>query len=276
MEPFMAVRRAFVALSLVATMLSLGALAACGQKPAASAADTLTVAATAIPHAEVLEFIKPKLAQQGLNIQIKVFNDYVQPNTQVAEKRIDVSYFETLPYLETFNRDKGTNLIAIKGVHIEPIGAYSARYKSIAELPQGATVAIPNDASTEGRALLLLSRNNVITLKDPANPLSSLKDIAANPKGLKFKELEGATLPRVLNQVDLAIINTNYALDAKLNPSKDALLIEDSKSPYVNYLVGRPDNKDDPRVQKLAAALTTPQVAAFMAQKYQGAVVPAF
>ncbi|ALL15199.1 MetQ/NlpA family ABC transporter substrate-binding protein [Caulobacter henricii] len=269
----MVARRALVALSLAALALS-----ACGQKPDASssASDTLTVAATAIPHAEVLEFIKPKLAEQGLKIDIKVFNDYVQPNTQVAEKRIDVSYFQTLPYLETFNKDRGTNLIAIKGVHIEPIGAYSARFKSIADLPQGATVALPNDASTEGRALLLLSRNNVITLKDPANPLASLKDIAANPKGLKFKELEGATLPRVLNQVDLAIINTNYALDAKLNPSKDALLIEDSKSPYVNYLVGRPDNKDDPRVQKLAAALTTPEVAAFMARKYEGAVVPAF
>ncbi|MDI1363974.1 MAG: MetQ/NlpA family ABC transporter substrate-binding protein [bacterium] len=274
----MVARRAFVALSLAAATLSLGLLAACGQKPVASssASDTLTVAATAIPHAEVLEFIKPQLAADGLKIEIKVFNDYVQPNTQVAEKRIDVSYFETLPYLQTFNKDKGTNLIPIIGVHIEPIGAYSAKYKAIADLPQGATVAIPNDASTEGRALLLLSRNNVITLKDPANPLSSLKDIAANPKGLKFKELEGATLPRVLGQVDLAIINTNYALDAKLNPSKDALLIEDKKSPYVNYLVGRPDNKDDPRVKTLAAALTTPEVAAFMARKYAGAVVPAF
>jgi len=274
----MVARRAFVALSLAAMTVAAMTLAGCGQKPVASssASDTLTVAATAIPHAEVLEFIKPKLAAQGLKIEIKVFNDYAQPNVTVSEKKIDVSYFETLPYLETFNRDKGTNLIPIIGVHIEPIGAYSARFKSIADLPQGATVAIPNDASTEGRALLLLSRNGVITLKDPANPLSSLRDIAANPKGLKFKELEGATLPRVLNQVDLAIINTNYALDAKLNPGKDALLIEDSKSPYVNYLVGRPDNKDDPRVKKLAAALTSPEVATFMKQKYDGAVVPAF
>lgn len=271
----MVARRAAL-LSLAA--LSLGALAACGQKPVASspASDTLTVAATAIPHAEVLEFIKPKLAEQGLKIEIKVFNDYVQPNVQVAEKRIDVSYFQTLPYLETFNRDRGANLVPVIGVHIEPIGAYSARFKTIADLPQGASVAIPNDASTEGRALLLLARNNVITLKDLNNPLASLKDITANPRGLKFRELEGATLPRVLGQVDLAIINTNYALDAKLNPSKDALLIEDKNSPYVNYLVSRPDNKDDPRVRKLAAALTTPEVKAFMAQKYEGAVVPAF
>ncbi|WP_029907405.1 MetQ/NlpA family ABC transporter substrate-binding protein [Caulobacter sp. UNC358MFTsu5.1] len=255
--------------------LAVLSLAACAKKPAASAGDTLTVAATAIPHAEVLEFIKPKLAAQGLKIEIKVFNDYVQPNIQVAEKRMDVSYFETLPYLETFNRDKGTNLVPVIGVHIEPIGAYSHRYKSIAELPQGATVAIPNDASTEDRTLRLLAKNNVIGL-DLGKAGLSLKDIASNPKGLKFKELEGATLPRTLDQVDLAVINTNYALDAKLDPAKDALLIEDKNSPYVNYLVGRPDNKDDPRVQKLAKALTSPEVKAFMEQKYHGAVVPAF
>lgn len=264
-----------VARRAVLVSLAVLSLAACGKKPAASAGDTLTVAATAIPHAEVLEFIKPKLAAEGLKIEVKVFNDYVQPNIQVAEKRMDVSYFETLPYLETFNRDKGTNLVPVIGVHIEPIGAYSHRYKSIAELPQGATVAIPNDASTEDRTLRLLAKNNVIGL-DVSKAGLSLKDIASNPKGLKFKELEGATLPRTLDQVDLAVINTNYALDAKLDPAKDALLIEDKNSPYVNYLVGRPDNKDDPRVQKLAKALTSPEVKAFMEQKYHGAVVPAF
>lgn len=261
-----------------AALLSLAALmlAACSRQPAPSAGDTLTVAATAVPHAEVLEFIKPKLAAEGLKIEIKVFNDYVQPNIQVAEKRLDVNYFQTLPYLETFNADKGTNLIPVIGVHIEPLGAYSRKFKAIADLPAGATVAIPNEGSNEGRALLLLARNGVITLGDPNKALSTLKDITANPKNLKFKELEGATLPRVLDQVDLAVINTNYALDAKLDPAKDALLIEDRNSPYVNYLVGRPDNKDDPRVQKLAKALTSPEVKAFMDQKYAGAVVPAF
>lgn len=265
-----------VARRAVLVSLAILSLAACAKKPAASgASDTLTVAATAIPHAEVLEFIKPKLAAEGLKIEVKVFNDYVQPNIQVAEKRMDVSYFETLPYLETFNADKGTNLVPVIGVHIEPIGAYSHRYKSVAELPQGATVAIPNDASTEDRTLRLLAKNNVVGL-DTSKAGLSLKDITSNPKGLKFKELEGATLPRTLDQVDLAVINTNYALDAKLDPSKDALLIEDKDSPYVNYLVGRPDNKDDPRVQKLAKALTSPEVKAFMEQKYHGAVVPAF
>lgn len=273
----MVARRAFVALSLAALTLSTMSLTACGPKaPKASAPDTLTVAATAIPHAEVLEFIKPKLAAEGLKLEIKVFNDYVQPNTQVAEKRIDVSYFETLPYLENFNKEKGTTLIPIQGVHVEPIGAYSSKWKSIAEVPNGATVAIPNDGSTEGRSLILLAKNGVITLKDPNNALSTIRDITGNPKNLKFKELEAPALPRVLGQVDLAVINTNYALDAKLNPSKDALIIEDKTSPYVNYLVGRPDNKDDPRVKKLAAALTSPDVKAFMEKKYAGAVVPAF
>lgn len=268
----MVARRAVLVLGLAAMTL-----AACGPKePKASAPNTLTVAATAVPHAEVLEFIKPKLAAEGLNIEIKVFNDYVQPNTQVAEKRIDVSYFETLPYLLSFNHDKGTNLIPLQGVHVEPIGTYSRKWKSIAEVPNGATIAIPNDASTEGRALILLAKNGVIAIKDPKNELSSLKDITSNPKNLKFKELEAPALPRVLDQVDLAVINTNYALDAKLNPSKDALIIEDKTSPYVNYLVGRPDNKDDPRVKKLAAALTSPEVKAFIEKKYDGAVIPAF
>ena len=240
------------------------------------ASEKLTVAATAVPHAEILEFVKPKLAAEGVDISIKIFTDYVQPNVQVAEKRIDVSYFETGPYLDEFNKGKGTNLVRIVGVHIEPLGAYSSKIKSLAELPDGPSVAIPNEASNGGRALLLLQKAGLITLKDPSNPLSSLRDIATNPKHLKFRELEGAMLPRVLNQVDLAVINTNYALDAKLNPTRDALAIEDGQSPYVNFLVGRPDNRDASAVKKLAAALTSPEVKEFIAKKYQGAVLPAF
>lgn len=253
-------------------ILFLAALAALP----AFAAEKLTVAATAVPHAEILEFIKPKLAADGVDISIKIFTDYVQPNVQVAEKRIDVSYFETGPYLDEFNKGKGTNLVKIIGVHIEPLGAYSSKFKSLANLPDGASVAIPNEASNGGRALLLLQKAGLIALKDPTNPVSSLRDVVTNTKHLKFKELEGAMLPRVLNQVDLAVINTNYALDAKLNPTKDALAIEDGKSPYVNFLVGRPDNRDAPAVKKLAAALTSPEVKEFMAKKYQGAVLPAF
>ena len=254
----------------------LGLLLAGCSRAAAPQGGVLKVGATAVPHAEILEFIRPDLARQGVVLQVTVFNDYVQPNLEVDQKRLDANYFQTLPYLDQFNRDRGTHLVPVVGVHIEPLGAYSRRFRSLAALPEGAVVAIPDEASNEGRALLLLQKAGLISLKDPRNPLSTLKDIAANPHGLKFKELEGATLPRILDQVDLALINTNYALDAKLDPTKDALVIEDSKSPYVNYLVARPDNRNAAGVRALAAALTTPAVKAFIAQRYHGAVVAAF
>ena len=257
-------------------VLLFTALAAALTASFAQANEKLVVAATPIPHAEILELVKPTLAKEGVDLQIKVFTDYVQPNTQVAEKRLDANYFQTLPYLENFNKGKGTNLVTVIGVHVEPIGGYSKKIKNISELKDGATVAIPNEGSNAGRALLLLQKNGLITLKDPTNALATPKDIASNPKNLKFKELESALLPRVLDQVDLDVINTNYALEAGLNPAKDALIIEAAKSPYVNFLVARPDNKDSDAIQKLAKALTSPEVKAFIEKKYNGAVVPAF
>lgn len=236
----------------------------------------LSVAATAVPHAEILNVVKPLLAKEGLTLDIKVFADYVQPNQQVAQKQIDVNYFQTEPYLKAFNRERKTDLVTVVGVHIEPFGAYSKKYTAIDQLPDGASVVIPNDPSNNSRALLLLAKHKIISLKDDNDELATLKDITANPKHLQFREMEAAMLPRVLGEVDLALINTNYALAAKLNPVKDALLIEDKDSPYVNYLVSRADNKDDPRVQKLAKALTSPEVKAFIESKYQGAVLPAF
>ena len=239
-------------------------------------AETLTVAATPVPHAEILEFVKPALAKEGVDLKVKVFTDYIQPNVQVAEKRLDANFFQHQPYLDEFNKAKGTTLVAVTGVHLEPLGAYSSKIKKIEELPGGANVVIPNDATNGGRALLLLAKAGVITLKDPTNILSTIKDIAQNPKDLKFRELEAATIPRVLTQVDLALINTNYALEAKLDPSKDALVIEGNDSPYVNILVTREDNKDSDAVKKLVAALHTPEVKQFIEEKYKGAVLPAF
>jgi len=239
-------------------------------------ADTLTVAATPVPHAEILEFIKPQLTKEGVDLKIKVFTDYVQPNVQVAEKRLDANFFQHQPYLDEFNKSKGTQLVSVAGVHIEPFGAYSSKIKKLDELPQGASVVIPNDATNGGRALLLLAKAGVITLKPEAGITATPKDIAENPKGIKVRELEAATLPRVLTQVDLALINTNYALEAKLNPTKDALAIEGSDSPYVNILVSRADNKDSADMQKLAKALHSPEVKKFIEEKYKGAVVPAF
>ena len=239
-------------------------------------AETLQVAATPVPHAEILEFIKPKLAAEGIELQVKVFTDYVQPNIQVAEKRLDANFFQHQPYLDEFNKTKGTELVSVAGVHIEPFGVYSARLKSLDALPEGASVVIPNDATNGGRALLLLAKAGVLSLKPEAGITASARDILDNPKRLKVRELEAATLPRVLNQVDLALINTNYALDAGLKPTEDALAIESSDSPYVNFLVSRTDNRDDPRVQKLARALTSPEVKGFIEKQYQGAVLPAF
>ncbi|HTM28846.1 MAG TPA: MetQ/NlpA family ABC transporter substrate-binding protein [Rhodanobacter sp.] len=260
---------------LLAVALSLLLLAGCSASGDRNE-NTLIVAATAVPHAEILKQAKPLLAKEGVDLQIKVFADYVQPNTQVAEKNIDLNYFQTKPYLDAFNRERGTQLTIITGVHIEPFGAYSHKYKSIDQLPDGASVTIPNDPSNNSRALLLLAKHGLITLKDPTDEMATLKDITANPKHLKFRELEAAMLPRTLDEVDLALINTNYALAAGLNPTKDALLIESKDSPYVNYLVGRPDNQHDPRMQKLARVLNSPEIKAFIEQKYHGAVLPAF
>ena len=239
-------------------------------------AETLTVAATPVPHAEILEFVKPALAKEGVDLKVKVFTDYIQPNVQVAEKRLDANFFQHQPYLDEFNKAKGTSLVAVTGVHLEPLGAYSSKIKKIEDLPGGANVVIPNDATNGGRALLLLDKAGVIKLKDSKNILSTVKDIAENPKDLKIRELEAATIPRVLTQVDLALINTNYALEAKLDPSKDALVIEGNDSPYVNILVSRADNKDSDAMKKLAAALHSPEVKKFITEKYKGAVLPAF
>jgi D-methionine transport system substrate-binding protein len=260
---------------LLATGLAV-LLAACSGAGDDAASNRLSVAATAVPHAEILEIVKPMLAAQGVQLDVRIFNDYVQPNDQVAQKLIDVNYFQTEPYLDAYNRDRGTQLTTLAGVHIEPFGAYSRRYASLNELPEGASVAIPNDPSNNSRALILLHNAGVITLADPTNAMATLRDITANPRNFAFRELDSAMLPRIVDQVDLALINTNYALDAGLDPTKDALTIEGADSPYVNFLVGRPDNRDDERVRKLVAALTSPEVKAYIETTYKGAVLPAF
>ncbi len=237
---------------------------------------TLSVAATPVPHAELLEFVKPDLAKEGVELDIKVFTDYVQPNLQVADRQIDVNFFQHQPYLDSFNKQHGTHLVTVGLVHVEPFGAYSQKIKSISELKDGAQVAIPNDPSNGARALLLLQKQGLITLKDPGNILATARDVSGNPKHLKFRELEAATLPRVLPDVDLALINTNYALEAGLNPVKDALFIEDKDSPYANIVVTREDRRNDPAIQELVAALHTEKVRDYILTHYKGAIVPAF
>jgi D-methionine transport system substrate-binding protein len=241
-------------------------------------AQTLTVAASAIPHAEILEFIKPQLRAQGVDLRIKVFTDYVQPNLQVEEHQLDANFFQHKPYLDAFNREHGTHLVVVPGsaVHVEPFGAYSKKIHSLAELRDGAVIAVPNDPSNSARSLLLLQKQGLIKLKDPSNILATSHDVIFNPKHLKIRELEAATLPRVLDDVDLALINTNYALAAGLVPTRDALFIEGADSPYANLVAARPDNVNSPALHKLVEALRTPATKQFIQDKYHGAVVATF
>lgn len=239
-------------------------------------AQTLEVAATPVPHAEILEFVKPQLAKAGIELKVRVFTDYVQPNVQVAEGNLDANFFQHQPYLDDFNAARKADLVSVANVHIEPFGAYSKRIDSLEELPEGAHVAIPNDPTNGGRALLLLQHAGVISLHEDAGTTASRRDIADNPKKIRVRELEAAILPRVLDQVDLALINTNYALEAGLDPAKDALVIEGAESPYVNILVTRQDKRDDPALQKLVEALKSEELRAFILEKYKGAVLPAF
>ena len=244
----------------------------------AAHADILKVGATAVPHAEILNHIKPALKAQGIDLEIKEFSDYVQPNAAVQDKQLDANFFQHQPYLDSYNRDRKTDLVVVPNgkVHIEPFGAYSHKIKTVKDLKNGATVAIPNDPSNGGRALLLLAKQGLIELKDPKSLTPTPLDIVKNPKKLKFKELEAPLLPRALADVDLALINTNYAMEAKLNPTKDALFIEGADSPYANIVAARKDRANDADITKLMNALHTPDVKKFILEKYKGAVVPAF
>ncbi|HEK0906745.1 TPA: MetQ/NlpA family ABC transporter substrate-binding protein [Pseudomonas putida] len=235
----------------------------------------LVVGATPVPHAEILEFVKPVLAKEGVDLDIKVFNDFIQPNLQLAQKNLDANYYQYRPFLDDFNKTRHTDLVPVVGVHIEPFGAYSAKYTNLAELPDGASVAIPNDPVNTGRALVLLAEAGLIELKDPGNPQSTQRDIIANPHKLKIRELEGAMLARSVKQVDLAFVFANYALEAGIDTSS-ALIVEKGKDLYVEYLVARPDNLQDPGIQKLAKALNSPEVRQFILTRYKGQIAPGF
>jgi len=255
----------------------------CSNDNAKSATDTkqnksitVKVGATTIPHAEILNFIKPMLARDGVDLEIVEMADYVRPNLAVAEKELDANYFQHIPYLEEFAKEHKLSLAIATKVHIEPMGIYSQKIKSLDELTDGASVAIPNDPTNGGRALLLLEKAKLITLKPDAGITATIQDIVENPKNLDFKELEAPQLPRSFEDVTLAVINTNYALDANLNPTKDALIIEQADSPYVNILVVRTGDEKRPEIEKLAKALTSPEVKKFIEDKYKGAILPAF
>lgn len=272
-------------LTLIATVaFAVLALTGCGSDSASSGSDSaassektvLKVGATAVPHAEILEQVKPELEKEGIELQIVEFNDYVQPNLALNDGELDANYFQHQPYLDEFTAEHSVKLVSAGGVHIEPMGIYSKKVKSVDELAPGAVVAIPNDPTNGGRALLLLAKTGVITLKDNNDIKATVQDITGNPKNIQIREVEAAQLPRVLDDVDVAVINTNYAMQADLVPSKDALNIEDSTSPYVNIVAVREGDQDKPAIKKLMEALRSDKVKKFIEEKYKGEVVPTF
>ncbi|MFB7516667.1 MetQ/NlpA family ABC transporter substrate-binding protein [Streptomyces sp. NPDC056144] len=266
--------------------LALG-LTACGtssdpstSKDAAGSGDTskpLVVAASPTPHADILNFVKDNLAEkEGLKLEVKEFTDYVLPNTATQSGQVDANFFQHKPYLDDFNKKNKTTIVPVVNVHLEPLGLYSKSLKSVKDIKAGQTIAVPNDTTNEGRALHLLAENGLITLKDGVGTDAKLSDIT-DKKGLEFKELEAATVPRALNDVDAAVINGNYAIEAKLSPSKDALVLEKAEgNPYANFLAVKEGNEKDVRVQKLAKLLNSPEVKKYIEDTYKGSVIPAF
>ena len=240
---------------------------------------TLTVGATPVPHVEILEVVKGLLAKDNITLEIREFTDYVQPNTAVEDGSLDANYFQHITYMNQFNEESGTHLVSVAGIHYEPFAVYAGKTASLAELPDGAQVGVPNDATNEARALLLLAQEGLITLKDPSDIYATQLDIVDNPKNLKIVELEAAQLTSRLADLDVAVINGNYALDAGLK-SEDALAVEAATGAaaeaYVNVLTVKEGRENDEAILKLAEALQSPEVKAFIEENYGGGVVALF
>ncbi|MEV0025003.1 MetQ/NlpA family ABC transporter substrate-binding protein [Streptomyces atroolivaceus] len=274
------------AAAAAAAALAFG-LSACGtdSDPAAkgetgAGADTskaLVVAASPTPHADILDYVKKNLADKaGLKLEVKEFTDYVLPNTATESGQVDANFFQHKPYLDDFNKKNKTHIVPVVNVHLEPLGLYSKKVKDIKGIKAGQTIAVPNDTTNEGRALQLLAENGLITIKDGVGTNAKLSDIT-DKKGLEFKEVEAATVPRALDDVDAAVINGNYAIEAGLKPGQDSLALEAADgNPYANFLAVKDGNEDDPRVQKLAKLLNSDEVKKFIEDTYKGSITPAF
>ncbi|MFL0197888.1 MetQ/NlpA family ABC transporter substrate-binding protein [Clostridium sp. WILCCON 0269] len=267
-------------LTAILSLIVIFALVGCGsQKSEGSTSKnedktTIKIGASPQPHKEILEKVKPILKKEGYDLQIVEFTDYVTPNKALESGEIDANFFQHIPYLEEFNQKNNTDLTYVAKVHIEPMGVYSNKIKSLSELKDGAQIAVPNDATNEARALKLLAAKGLIKVKD-GDTISKL-DITENKKNLNIQEVDAPQLPRILSDVDAAVINTNYALEANLNPTKDAIAIESKDSPYANIIAVRKEDKDKPYIKALAKAVNDPQIKQFINEKYKGSIVPAF
>ena len=264
-------------LSVILTaLLAVSTLTACSSKEADD--KVIKVAATSVPHAEILEAAKPILAEQGWDLQVTEFQDYVQPNEVVEAGDFDANFFQHTPYLDSFNAEKGTHLVNVGEIHYEPLGIYPGTASDLNAIPDGAEIAIPNDTTNEARALLLLQDNGLITLKEGAGIEATVNDIAENPHNIKFNELEAAQISRILPEVAFAVLNGNYALEAGLNAGSDAIAIETSDSQaaktYVNIIVVKEGNEENAGVKALVEVLKSDAIKTFINDTYQGSVVP--
>ena len=269
--------RKFVTVSLAAA-LAIGTITANGVLVSADAEKgTIKVAASATPHAEILEEAKPILEKEGWDLEVTVFDDYVQPNLVVESGDFDANYFQHIPYLDNFNEEQGTHLVNAGGIHYEPFGIYPGTKKSLDEIADGDEIAVPNDTTNEARALLLLQDNGLIKLKDGAGLTATVNDIAENPHNIKIVELEAAQVARVTGETAFVVLNGNYALQAGYSVKKDALAYEASDSEaaktYVNIIAVKEGNEDSDAIKALVKVLKSDDIKKFIDEKYDGAVI---
>ena len=266
-------------IAIILTLVLALSLVACGGSKAETEDKTITIAASPTPHAEILSVVAQVLADKGWNLEIKEYTDYVQPNLVVEDGEIDANYFQHVPYLDTFNADNGTHLVSVAKVHYEPYGIYAGTCTSLADLADGAVVAVPNDATNEARALLLLEANGLLKLAEGAGLTATKNDIVENPKNLDIREMEAALLPTVLDEVAFAVINGNYAISSGLKVA-DALAVEDAASEaaqtYANVLVVKEGNENLDKVKALVEVLHSDAIRTYITDTYAGAVVPIF
>lgn len=266
-------KKVLALISVVA--LAAGVLTGCGSKETDE--KTIRVAASAVPHAEILEQAKPILAEQGYTLEIQEFSDYVQPNEVVESGDFDANFFQHIPYLEEFNATKGTHLVNAGGIHYEPFGLYPGKETDLANI-DGATIAVPNDTTNEARALLLLQDNGYITLKEGVGLTATVNDIVDNPHNIEFVELESAQVPRTLPEVSFGVLNGNYAMEAGLTVAKDALLYESSESEaaatYVNVIAVKEGNENSDKIKALVEVLKSDTIKDYIKANYNGGVIP--
>ncbi|RST70871.1 MetQ/NlpA family ABC transporter substrate-binding protein [Siminovitchia acidinfaciens] len=265
-------------------VVAIAALAACGSKDEAAnkgekaegllSDGKLTVGVTAGPHEQIVEKVKELAAEQDLDVEVKVFTDYIMPNIALDEKDVDLNLFQTIPYLEQFNEDRGLDIVEVGKAVTFPMGIYSSKVKDVKDLPKGAKLGLPNDPTNGGRALVLFETAGLIKLKEGSGNTPAVKDIEENKNNFEFIELEASQLPRQLDELEAAAINTNFAIEHGFKPAEDSIFIESKDSPWVNVLAARPESKDDEAIQKFLDVYQSDEVKQFIDETFEGSVIP--